>query len=970
MADSLLEDKRPILMCSICNFEVKSVPSMENHLSAVHGLKLKLEIIDSNNTETPVPKVAQTTEITESGETLSQINDSPFSINEAQNTENQSAKSNHPVSGNANTEMEAKGGKSIGLLRSFRMNKQKKTVTNSNQNSDSAFTMQTSKNREVDNYHGLIRDHMCKLCVKGFQRSSDLKRHKGTQVHQEMAKKVAAAGGDIDNDETSQNVISQNKPKKNVTNANQNSNPVFTMKKSEIKVDNSSNVTKKPHPCTVCKVSFDIKDELSAHLIEKHGYRRTYQCPICKKKFASKEAIKKHMVENHKVKDSNKSAEVKMKPQQCMICDASFDDRQDLTKHINDVHDSFYKNAFLKKSQTKNPVKEQEQQNLNSVIQKPNVCNFCNRYFLEMKELKEHNLKGNCKKSKAKDLEKFTDKVKTAHNYGNKIPITPGNEENVHNSDQIETVTEEKKKEKIKANKVLKEHLNKDAVENAKRKADSDFVDPKVAKFANFGIREFDRPHKCPLCFSSFRAEDSFISHVRDDHKRKHAFQCSVCDKPFLNKVILESHIIANHKLSQSNPCLVCHAGFIVKSDLAKHVFENHNIMKEEKLECQCPICYEDFRASSKQRSKPGMGKKPLLSLARSMFKQHLLRCLENNKSFKCEMCKDKFGGKQKYEHVSQWNFENEFQWRAHMNSIHNVQNIDMMEPKVHILEKHKSYCQFCNKTVVKSYWKEHMKKLHLIEYELLKLVPEEVCKKCLNNDKEKCQECGCMKCGGKTPVERLIFCEKCQFYIHFECLPHPIESLEELPGGSDIDFFCPSCSDENLKEILDSKMLDGLKNETTNPKVEIEMDKTQSSFNEFDPLTLETQDIILKAEPDIASNPSKNTVMMEPKPTIQVNWEKDQGYCEICRIMVIGWKGHMKCEHQIEYEVVESNVSTQNPIYYPLDISDYNVKVVAPTDLNEDIKLVVVTPTDLKGDIKPVEVFEPTYSKEFNETF
>jgi hypothetical protein len=146
--------------------------------------------------------------------------------------------------------------------------------------------------------------------------------------------------------------------------------------------------------------------------------------------------------------------------------------------------------------------------------------------------------------------------------------------------------------------------------------------------------------------------------------------------------------------------------------------------------------------------------------------------------------------------------------------------------------------------------------------------------------------------------------------------------------------------------------MSDGLKNETTNPKVEaIEMDEIQSNFNELDPL-------------DIASNAGKNTVMMEPKPTIKVNWKKDQGYCEICRIMVIGWKGHMKCEHQIEYEVVEPNVSTQNSVYYPFDISDLNIEVVAPTDLNEDMKLVVVAPTDLYEDIKPAEVFEPTYSK------
>ena len=36
---------------------------------------------------------------------------------------------------------------------------------------------------------------------------------------------------------------------------------------------------------------------------------------------------------------------------------------------------------------------------------KPNVCNSCNRCFLEIEELKEHNLKEHCKKSKAKDLE-------------------------------------------------------------------------------------------------------------------------------------------------------------------------------------------------------------------------------------------------------------------------------------------------------------------------------------------------------------------------------------------------------------------------------------------------------------------------------------------------------------------------------------------------------------------------------------
>merc|ERR550534_28369 len=39
-----------------------------------------------------------------------------------------------------------------------------------------------------------------------------------------------------------------------------------------------------------------------------------------------------------------------------MICDNSYDERQHLTKHISDVHDSYYKNAFLKKSQSKIPM--------------------------------------------------------------------------------------------------------------------------------------------------------------------------------------------------------------------------------------------------------------------------------------------------------------------------------------------------------------------------------------------------------------------------------------------------------------------------------------------------------------------------------------------------------------------------------------------------------------------------------------
>lgn len=45
------------------------------------------------------------------------------------------------------------------------------------------------------------RPHYCQLCNKGFQTSSDLKRHKRTRVHQERVEQVTAAGGTIPPDE-------------------------------------------------------------------------------------------------------------------------------------------------------------------------------------------------------------------------------------------------------------------------------------------------------------------------------------------------------------------------------------------------------------------------------------------------------------------------------------------------------------------------------------------------------------------------------------------------------------------------------------------------------------------------------------------------------------------------------------------------------------------------------------------------
>ena len=42
----------------------------------------------------------------------------------------------------------------------------------------------------------------------------------------------------------------------------------------------------------------------------------------------------------------------------------------------------------------------------------------------------------------------------------------------------------------------------------------------------------------------------------------------------------------------------------------------------------------------------------------------------------------------------------------------------------------------------------------------------DEPCKKCKGNDKKLCKECGCMKCGGKTPPEQVILQGPCQPFL------------------------------------------------------------------------------------------------------------------------------------------------------------------------------------------------------------
>ena len=72
--DTKEKTQAPNLKCSICNFEVSSIPIMENHVLSVHGLKLKLRIVNEKP-KTP-EKMTKTTEVAKK----SKVTFSPESI--------------------------------------------------------------------------------------------------------------------------------------------------------------------------------------------------------------------------------------------------------------------------------------------------------------------------------------------------------------------------------------------------------------------------------------------------------------------------------------------------------------------------------------------------------------------------------------------------------------------------------------------------------------------------------------------------------------------------------------------------------------------------------------------------------------------------------------------------------------------------------------------------------------------------
>jgi len=80
-----------------------------------------------------------------------------------------------------------------------------------------------------------------------------------------------------------------------------------------------------------------------------------------------------------------------------------------------------------------------------------------------------------------------------------------------------------------------------------------------------------------------------------------------------------------------------------------------------------------------------------------------------------------------------------------------------------------------------------------------------EKCEVCHDNEKKKCKECGCRKCGGKGDPDQMVMCDECDGAYHIKCL-----GLKAMP--EDDEWFCPECKNEDDIVKIGEKMKVGKK--------------------------------------------------------------------------------------------------------------------------------------------------------------
>lgn len=327
-------------------------------------------------------------------------------------------------------------------------------------------------------------------------------------------------------------------------------------------------------------------------------------------------------------------------------------------------------------------------------------------------------------------------------------------------------------------------------------------------------------PFKCGTCGQYFRTRSNYNTHQKT-HTVKGPQKCTICDKIFVN---LRSHIQMVHQKIRQHICNICDKAFGKKSGLDRHIITVH-----EKMRCWvCDLCEKSFGEKAQLFRHRKVHFKPTCLEPDPAQITEDQEVFENKKTrMRCGICKKVVNSRAAL--------------KRHKLLVHE--------------KKRTLLCDFCPKLFGEnSNLKRHIMKAHASEASLVKVDPDEFCRKKIRSDPEGNEVFSCITCNK-------ILATSWGLQAHEEVCPiNQQKKLNKKEKGSEFEDECLNADVDRVEEIF---LISSCSAEIKQEPPYMPMDDNTSSngsFSKFIPEvsqdeTTEPIDIIVKVEP-LEENP------------------------------------------------------------------------------------------------------------------
>ncbi|KAJ6641702.1 Zinc finger protein [Pseudolycoriella hygida] len=372
-----------------------------------------------------------------------------------------------------------------------------------------------------------------------------------------------------------------------------------------------------PYFCPNCSMSFSSREQVSRHLLKKHGLELSYEqliCKFCGCEFSDDDEFIVHNFSDHLYINFDADDDLDdLCKYECRYCSEILDERrlmdQHLHTHTNDnitevvdaeaedcsINKLRHNDEFLyvclqcpKKFRLPYVVKEHAKVVHHDKPKKESHCDLCDITFFSWHSLRNHQSK--------------------VHSGLEKKPVTSKN--NVNEIVRKVQVSPRKKgRKKLEGNRCdicNNTFLSNRSMINHRTKRHPETVDNSL---------KHQHSYTCAECGKTIADISNFHKH-RETHEKRHSFTCDICSKTYRLKNSLQTHMLI-HTEEKNFVCEECGKSFYTTSKLNLHKQVHEN------LTFHCDKCGKVF-------------------YTRNNFSKHKKTHLDNARK-KCTMCDNTF---------------------------------------------------------------------------------------------------------------------------------------------------------------------------------------------------------------------------------------------------------------------------------------------------------------------------------------